>query len=226
MRIVYKNRHVVIIDKPAGMPAQSDPTGDADAMTETERALREANEPSSLWLVHRLDRPVRGLMVFARSKSAAAEISRIITEGGFDKRYLAVCRGCADGGLYRDFLYKDAKQNKAFVVDRKRAGVKEAELYAYPVSYTEKAGKGMTLLSVKLITGRFHQIRVQLASRKTPLIGDKKYGDTDKETRFPALISARITFTIFGSEISVSLPMPKDEYPWGFFEVNENELFE
>jgi 23S rRNA pseudouridine1911/1915/1917 synthase len=214
MQIVYKDKNLVIINKPVGMPSQSDPTGDEDAMTATSVELRAMGESDGLWLVHRLDRTVGGLLAFARNKRTAAALSELVSGEGFGKEYLAVCRGESEGGHMQDLLYKDAAQGKAFVVGRERKGVKSAELIAEKIGLKDTESGKMTLLSVKLITGRFHQIRVQLASRGTPLVGDKKYGDTDRVAKTPALFSYKLSFSLFGKKINRVIFPNTENYPW------------
>ena len=149
VQILEKNREYVIVCKPVGIPSQSDPTGDSDAMSIVSDMLFAQGDDSALWLVHRLDRAVGGLLVFARTKRAAAELSRSVADGNMKKRYLAVAEGQPDGGEYRDYLYKDARISKAFVVDRKRAGVKEAVLECAPIVTRE----ALTLCKINLACG-------------------------------------------------------------------------
>lgn len=124
--------------------------------------------------IHRLDRGVGGMMVFARTQKAAAALSSAVQEKRLEKRYLAIVRGCPqpEDGIYTDLLFKDSARGKTFVVSRMRKGVKEASLsYQVLGSYEEQS-----LVLVKLHTGRTHQIRVQFSSRGMPLEGDRKYG--------------------------------------------------
>lgn len=126
------------------------------------------------YCVHRLDKAVGGVMVYARTRKAAAALSAAVAEREMKKEYLAVCQGAPEppAGTMEDLLFKDSGKNKAFVVKRERKGVKPARL-----SYeTLAAGKDSALVHVTLDTGRFHQIRVQFASRKHPLLGDRRYG--------------------------------------------------
>ena len=212
-KIVYKDENVVVIIKPVGMPSQSDPTGDKDAMTATSELLSSQGERDALWLVHRLDRNVSGLLAFARNKKSAAELSRIIQNGVFSKKYIAVCHGEAAEGEYRDFLYKDSATNKAYVVKTERKGAKEARLSLVRLGTEDEK----SLVHVTLDTGRFHQIRAQLSARTNPLVGDKKYGSRDVRRRTPCLFSREISFLLFGKKISVTALPDIDEYPWNLF---------
>jgi 23S rRNA pseudouridine1911/1915/1917 synthase len=216
--IVYKSKNVVIINKPVGIPSQSDPTGDVDAMTLTARALADMGENASLWLVHRLDRVVGGLIAFARNQRAAADISRLIAGGKLIKEYLAVAEGELSGeGEMRDFIYKDARLSKAFTVAKGRAGVKEAVLNYKSLSVVQSENGAHSLLKICLVTGRYHQIRVQLASRSKSIVGDGKYGSRDKGTSTPALFSHRLAFTLGNEKIDVSENPDKSLYPWNLW---------
>ena len=213
VKIVYKNRNVVVINKPVGMPSQSDTSGDLDAMTATSELLSEIGEESSLWLVHRLDRAVGGLIAFARNKRSAAELSKIVANSEMEKRYLAVCHGEAKSGEYRDLLFKDSITSKAYVVKTERKGAKDARLVAEVLEFKEEK----SLVSVNLQTGRFHQIRAQFSARGNSLVGDKKYGSRDSETKAPALFANRLSFKLFGKTVSISAIPDIDNYPWNIF---------
>ena len=129
--------------------------------------------------VHRLDTTTTGLMVFAKNEASAAALSRQLTEHRLSKEYLSICHGRVDNsGRMTDFLYHDRIKNKSFVVENKRKGSKEAILDYELISYDEK--RDLSCVKIALHTGRTHQIRVQLASRKHPLYGDGKYGAKDK----------------------------------------------
>ncbi len=141
--------------------------------------------------VHRLDRNVGGVMVYARSSPAAAELSRLIREGLFAKEYLALCHGSPpEEGRLEDLLFRDSARNKVYVVSRPRKGVKEAVL-TYRV--LARPQEGISLVRIRLQTGRSHQIRVQFASRGWPLVGDRRYGARDG-CKAPMLYSCRISF--------------------------------
>lgn len=218
IEIVSKTKDYVIIKKTAGMPSQSDPSGDKDAMTLCSELLSDSGENSGLYLIHRLDRVVGGLMVFARNKKTAADLSSQVADHSFGKHYYAVVEGMAEGGVMHDLLFKDANLNKAFVTDRKRAGVKSAELEYDRLDTAEVDGRKVSLVKIKLKTGRFHQIRVQFASRKMPLIGDKKYGSRDFKAKAPSLFATEISFRIDGKEIKAARLPDLTQYPWSLFE--------
>lgn len=219
IEIVKKHKDYVIIYKPPGIPTQPDPTGDQDAMTLTAALLSECGERNALWLVHRLDRVVSGLLVFARTQSAAAKLSASAASGDMQKEYLAVAEGAPECGTYVDVLYKDARVGKAFVVDRERRGAKRAELACLPISRVNDR----TLVRVRLVTGRFHQIRAQLAARGTPLVGDGKYGSRDKGARMPALFAYRLSFAYGEDRITATRLPDASSYPWSLFTNDEYE---
>lgn len=206
--ILYQDRALLVCVKPAGVLSQAGPGEDL-------LQLLSAQENCSLFPVHRLDRGVGGVMVLAKTSRAAAALSAAIGRREIQKEYLCVVRGrpAEDAGLYRDLLFHDKSRNKTFVVQRMRGGVKEAEL-----SYQVLSSIGdRTLIRVRLHTGRTHQIRVQFASRKTPLVGDGKYGGGSGEI---ALWSCLLSFPHpeTGEPLSFrSLPQGGvwDEFPIG-----------
>lgn len=172
-----------------------------------------------LYCVHRLDRAVGGVMVYARTARAAAALSRQIQEGRFRKEYLAVCAGIptpAEAEL-RDFLFKDSLKQKSFVVSSPRRGVKEAVLRYRVLETAEVNGASASLLRVALETGRFHQIRCQLASRGHPLLGDGKYGSRERGCTV-ALWSCRLSFRHprTGEALTFTAPPPA-LFPWNGF---------
>lgn len=218
IEIVSKTKDYVIIYKPAGIPSQSDPTGDKDAMTLCSEMLCQMGESGELFLIHRLDRVVGGLIVFARNKKSAATLSALVAEHNITKEYFAVVDGRAEGGVMRDYLYKDATLGKAFVTDRKRAGVKEAELEYTALDTINVDNREVSLVKVRLKTGRFHQIRAQFSSRKMPLIGDKKYGSRDFKAKLPSLFATRLSFDFNCKTVSEYRLPDLSIYPWSLFE--------
>lgn len=165
--ILYEDRALVVCIKPPALLSQAG--NGADILQILGQQLS-----CILYPVHRLDRGVGGVMVFAKTTKAAAALSTAIQKREFEKEYLCVIRGkpAKAAGIYKDLLLHDKARNKTFVVDRMRGGVKDASL-EYQVLAEQN---GASLVRVKLHTGRTHQIRVQFASRKTPLLGDGKYG--------------------------------------------------
>lgn len=217
IEIINKTKDYVVIYKPANLPSQSDPSGDRDAMSLCSDMLREMGESDSLYLIHRLDRVVGGLIVFARNKKSAAILSSLVAEHRITKEYFAVVEGRADGGIMRDYLYKDAALGKAFVTDRKRSGVKSAELEYSTLDTVNIDGREISLVKIRLLTGRFHQIRAQFSSRKMPLIGDKKYGSRDFKAKMPSLFATGLSFEFGGEERSFEKIPDITRYPWSLF---------
>lgn len=218
LEIIYKSKNLAVIYKPAGIPTQSDTSGDADAMSMAKEALTRLGEPSDLWLVHRLDRVVGGLVVFARNKKTAASLSQLVGGHGMEKEYLAVVEGRATGGILQDYIYKDSGKGKAFVVDNARKGAKAAELEYSPIAEAETEHGIYTLVKIKLHTGRFHQIRVQFASRRMSLVGDGKYGSRDNKAKMPSLFAARLAFKTENEAQDVKRLPDINEYPWSLFD--------
>ena len=224
IEIISKTKDYVIIYKPVGIPSQSDPSGDKDAMTMCSEMLRQSGESSELYLIHRLDRVVGGLIVFARNKKSSAILSSLVAEHNITKEYFAVVEGRAEGGIMRDYLYKDATLGKAFVTDRKRSGVKEAELEYTTLDTISIDDREISLVRVRLKTGRFHQIRAQFSSRKMPLIGDKKYGSRDFKAKTPSLFATHLEFHFNGMQVSESKLPDLTVYPWSLFEEEKYVL--
>lgn len=182
MEILFENRDFVACVKPVGLDSESQVPG----------ALRE-QLGGEIFPLHRLDKNVGGVMVFARNKKAAADLSDTIAKGEMVKEYVALVHGTPPAeGDWEDLLFKDSRKNKVFVVKRQRAGVKAARLTYQLV----KAGE-QSLVHIRLYTGRSHQIRVQFSSRGFPLVGDHKYGSRD-ERKEPMLFSRRISFPYKG----------------------------
>ncbi len=217
LKILYKSKNLLIISKPQGMPSQPDPTGSLDALSASADALRSGGEDPSLWLVHRLDRVVGGVMAFARNKQTAARLSELVGGNGMQKEYIAVVEGKADGGVLKDYIFKDSAKSKAFVTDAARRGAKEASLEYERLSECQTERGIYTLVRIKLHTGRYHQIRVQLASRKNPLVGDGKYGSRDNAAKMPALHACRVCFSMGKEKIDITEMPDSGVYPWSLF---------
>ncbi len=178
MKILYSDPSLAICIKPVGLDSES----------EVPAALREVLG-GEVFPIHRLDKNVGGVMVYARTKQAAAALSKAVQEGTMVKEYVAMVHGTPpEAGDWEDLLFKDSRKNKVFVVKKQRSGVKPARLEFNRLSAGETS-----LVRVRLHTGRSHQIRVQFSSRGFPLVGDHKYGSRDKRTA-PLLFSCRITF--------------------------------
>ena len=178
MDIIYSDKHLAVCIKPVGL----------DSEMEVPAALKEAFN-GEIFPIHRLDKNVGGVMVYARTKFAAATLSNAVQEGAMVKEYVAMVHGTPpESGDWTDLLFKDSSKNKVFVVKKERRGVKKARL-----EFTRLTSSSPALVHIKLHTGRSHQIRVQFSSRGFPLVGDHKYGSRDEKTE-PMLFSCCITF--------------------------------
>ena len=210
MDILYSDKSIVVCIKPAGVVS----TDEEGGMPSLIRAAL-GDERANVRTVHRLDQVVSGLMVFARSARAASELSRQIRGDSFSKEYLAVIhwRPKEEQGVFRDLLQRNAAERKTYVVKSPGKGVQEAAL-EYRVL---ESAQGLSLVRIKLITGRTHQIRAQFSSRGLPLVGDKKYSRYPDECGI-ALWSCRLSF----AHPDTGEPMeffrqPPDVYPWSSF---------
>ena len=186
MQILYADHEIAVCVKPVGL----------DSETEVPARLAE-QLGGTFFTLHRLDKNVGGVMVYARSKAAAAKLSKAIQDGTMVKEYVALVHGTPpQSGDWQDLLFKDSRKNKVFVVKKQRAGVKAARL-----EYTRLTDGDPALVAIRLHTGRSHQIRVQFSSRGFPLVGDHKYGSRAEETA-PMLFSCRLTFPHKGETVS------------------------
>jgi len=211
IRILYEDENLIVCVKPVGILSQPSENEKESMVSVLEEKYAYCG------LVHRLDRNVGGVMLFSKKKSMTDKLSALVAQRDFSKEYMAVLRGETDSdeGVLRDLLFKDSRRNKTFVVNRMRKGVREAEL-----SYRTLDKKdGLSLVRVKLHTGRTHQVRVQFASRRLPLVGDGKYGGSDNNASI-ALWSYRVSFChpLRGETVDVCCP-PPDTYPWNIFDT-------
>lgn len=171
--ILYEDDAIIVCVKPAGIATQTKRIGEKDMESMLRTYRMQKGEASYIGVVHRLDQPVSGVMVFAKSKEAAADLSRQIAAKAADKYYYAVTDGIPDmeSGILEDYLLRDGKTNLSKVVGRNENGAKRAEL-SYEVLEKNDI---QALVRIKLATGRHHQIRVQMAHAGWPLVGDRKY---------------------------------------------------
>lgn len=176
--IIYEDNDIIVCIKPAGFPVQSAKMGSSDMESELKNYLKRTTGSAYLGIVHRLDQPVRGVMVFAKNAKAAASLSRQVQAGSdksMYKYYEALCYGNVPGsGTFEDYLIKDSKTNTSRVCESTDKQAKKAVL-DYEV--IENSADGYSKLGIHLHTGRHHQIRVQLAYHGYPLLGDQKYGN-------------------------------------------------
>ena len=184
MEILYSDKGIAVCIKPVGL----------DSEAEVPAALKE-QLGGEVFPIHRLDKNVGGVMIYARTKQAAAALSKAVQEGTMVKEYVAMVHGTpTESGDWSDLLFKDSSKNKVFVVKKERQGVKKARLEFKTIRSGEDS-----LVRIRLHTGRSHQIRVQFSSRGFPLVGDHKYGSRD-DKKEPMLFSCCITFPWKGED--------------------------
>ncbi len=193
LNILYEDNHLLVVEKPYGIPSQADSSGDDDMQTLCKVYIKQKyNKPGDVYLgiVHRLDRPTRGVMVFARTSKAAARLTAQISSGEFAKTYLAVLtkKPKDDNGVLEDYLIKDSETRIAKIAHENTPGAKQAKL-AYEVLDNKD---GLCLVKVKIFTGRFHQIRAQFANIGCSVYGDMKYGKRDIKDKL-ALFAAQVS---------------------------------
>lgn len=179
LNVLYEDNHIIVVVKPNNIPSQGDKTGDEDMLTIIKAYIKQKyNKPGEVYLglVHRLDRPTGGVMVFARTSKAAGRLSEQIRNKEIQKKYIATCDGKFEksSDTWKDFLLKNERTNMSKVVTEGTKNAKEAVLDYEVVNYNEKTD--LSVVKVNLHTGRHHQIRVQFASRGHSLFGDQKYG--------------------------------------------------
>ena len=179
LNVIYEDNHIIVVEKPVNIPSQSDKTGDIDMLSIVKDYIKEKyNKPGEVYLglVHRLDRPVGGVMVFARTSKAAGRLSEQIREKQFEKKYLVIADGKFENnkGTLQDYLLKNERLNMSRVVTKEIKNSKLAILDYEVLKYSEEID--LSVLKINLHTGRHHQIRVQLANAGHSICGDQKYG--------------------------------------------------
>lgn len=207
--ILYMDKDIIVCLKPPKVLSTDEPGGLPELLR------REiGDDGADIRTVHRLDRATSGLMLLARNPAAASELSRQIREEGIGKEYLAVVHGdCPDRGSMRDLMYRDKARKMSFVTDKPGKGVQEALLDYETLGQKE----GLSLVAVRLHTGRTHQIRCQFASRDLPLVGERKYCQPRDDCPL-ALFSHRLSFIHPGSGEAMSfVKEPPESYPWNLW---------
>ena len=202
--ILYEDNHVIVVKKEPNIPSQADKTEDIDMLTIIKEYLKEKyNKPGNVYLglVHRLDRPVGGVMVFAKTSKAASRLSNQVREKIFKKKYLAVVDGKFEtsNGILEDYLYKDERNNISKVVNKDKKNSKIAKLEYEVLTYNQV--KDLSLVKINLYTGRHHQIRVQLAHVGHSIFGDQKYGTRGKGKQI----------ALWAYELTIQHPITKQE---------------
>jgi len=220
VKIIYEDNHLLVVEKPVNILSQGDETGDPDLLTILKQDIKQRyNKPGDVYLglVHRLDRPVGGVMVFARTSKAASRLSDQIRKREFKKTYLAVIHGVPEirEAQLEHYLEKDSRTNTVHVVERTSETAKKAVLDYVVLD----SNSGMSLVKINLHTGRPHQIRVQFSASGHPLYGDQKYGSSyNKPGQQIALWSECISFihpTLKTNLVFNSVP--PYSYPWNLF---------
>ena len=204
LKVIYEDNHIIVVEKSPNIPSQSDKTGDMDMLTLVRNYIKEKyNKPGNVYLglVHRLDRPVGGIMIFAKTSKAASRLSNQVREKIFKKKYLAVVDGKIENktGTLEDYLYKDARNNMSKVVKPEKKNAKLAKLDYKVIKYNEV--KNLSLLEVNLHTGRHHQIRVQLSNFGHSIFGDQKYGTRGRGKQI----------ALWAYELTIKHPITKEE---------------
>ena len=226
VRIVYEDNHLLIVVKPPNMPTQADASGDPDLHSTMKQYIAETyNKPGAVYLglVHRLDRPVGGLVALAKTSKAADRLSEQVRKKTLARQYVAAVRGRAkDEAELNDWLLKDEKTNTVRTVKAGTPGAKDAKLVYRRVGENDS----LSLVRVKLFTGRSHQIRVQLMNSGTPIWGDARYG-AGKPGEQIALWGAHLGLIhpTKKEEMHFDALPPMDQMPWRLFgaEIWENE---
>lgn len=176
MEILFNDNDIIVCIKPRGVLSQSDISGKPNMID-----ILKEHCKSDIYPIHRLDREVSGVMVYAKNKNSASSLSRQVQNGELKKEYIAMIhrRPTENSGEMVDFLFKDSNKNKSFVVKKERKGVKKAILNYELIKSLTIENEEYSIVKIKLVTGRTHQIRVQFSSRNMPLVGDRKYGSKD-----------------------------------------------
>jgi len=222
LNVLYEDNHIIVVEKPFNMPTQEDESKDKDLLTVVKEYVKvKYDKPGDVYigLVHRLDRVAGGVMVFARTSKAASRLSEQIRNREFYKEYLTVVEGQlkSEKSLLIDYLQKDKDTNTVKVVNKNVKDAKEAKLKYEMIETKDR----LTLISVDLLTGRPHQIRVQFSSRNNPIWGDGKYGSNYKSRKGIALWSHKIEFEhpTKKEKMTFAVEPPLVE-PWDKFKVN------
>ena len=209
INVIYEDNHLLVVEKPINIPTQEDNSKDMDLLNILKEYIKEKyNKPGNVYLglVHRLDRPVGGVMVFAKTSKSASRLSEQVRKNEFNKIYNAVCIGNLNNeGRLEDKLLKDTKRNIVRVDEKGKQAI---------LNYKKLAQKNnLSLVEIKLETGRSHQIRVQMSHNKTPLYGDQKYNKNSKVGEQLALFAKKLEFyhPITKELMSFELPLPDRE---------------
>ena len=221
LKVIYEDNHIIVVEKPANIPSQGDKTGDLDMLTIIKAYLKEKyNKPGNVYLglVHRLDRPVGGVMVFAKTSKAAARLSEQVREKVFKKKYLVIVNGKFEEkkGTLKDYLLKNERLNKSRVVEEGTKNSKYAELDYEVLKYDKE--HNLSLLKINLHTGRHHQIRVQLSSRDHSIYGDAKYNGRGSARQLYLWAYELTIQNVISKEEMTFTSIPEKEKAWKILE--------
>lgn len=221
LKVIYEDNHIIVVEKPANIPSQGDKTGDLDILTIIKAYLKEKyNKPGNVYLglVHRLDRPVGGVMVFAKTSKAAARLSEQVREKVFKKKYLVIVNGKFEEkkGTLKDYLLKNERLNKSRVVEEGTKNSKYAELDYEVLKYDKE--QNLSLLKINLHTGRHHQIRVQLSSRDHSIYGDAKYNGRGSARQLYLWAYELTIQNVISKEEMTFTSIPEKEKAWKILE--------
>lgn len=221
LKVIYEDNHIIVVEKPANIPSQGDKTGDLDMLTIIKAYLKEKyNKPGNVYLglVHRLDRPVGGVMVFAKTSKAASRLSEQVREKVFKKKYLVIVNGKFEEkkGTLKDYLLKNERLNKSRVVEEGTKNSKYAELDYEVLKYDKE--QNLSLLKINLHTGRHHQIRVQLSSRDHSIYGDAKYNGRGSARQLYLWAYELTIQNVISKEEMTFTSIPEKEKAWKILE--------
>ena len=216
MNVLYEDNHLLVALKPQNIPSQADSSGDTDMLSMLKTYIKEKYaKPGNVYLglVHRLDRPTGGVMVFARTSKAAARLHKQILAGTFEKKYAALVTGSIPAhDRLEHYLWKDRTNNIVRVVHKDHPGAKKACL-EYTLLQTRQ---NISLADIRLFTGRSHQIRVQMSRIGAPLVGDVKYGGQENPSLCLFAYSLSFEHPITHKRMVFHAPLPQQE-PWTLF---------
>jgi len=220
LQVLFEDNHIIVVLKPHNIPTQGDLSGDVDMLTIVKNYLIEKhNKPGDAYvgLVHRLDRPTGGVMVFAKTSKAAARLSESIKSRDVEKVYLAVVEGTirSKRATLVNYLKKNAKTNTVVIAPETVEGAKRAEL-DYEVLDT---ADNLNFVKINLVTGRSHQIRVQFKNINCPVVNDLKYGKKAQSGKYMALFAYMLKFKhpITGMDHTFKAYPDLTDYPWNLF---------
>ncbi len=216
INIIYEDNHLLVVEKPINIPVQADSSHDLDFLTILKDFIKKRdNKPGNVYLglIHRLDRPVGGVMVFAKTSKCASRLSEQVRERILKKEYYAILEGKLEkSGVLKDYLLKNSKNNTVYVDKRGKEAILEYNLLEYK--------NGLSLVNINLKTGRSHQIRVQFSSRNYPLYGDQRYNKNAIPGQQIALFAHSLTLNhpITKQQLKFDIK-PKNIYPWNIFNM-------